>query len=129
MSIAMASMVALGSFQGGHVTPSQPPVLIRFVINRGADTASASSAQVELSHSVVGERPTHYRVSPRADFSGASWLPYVDMLTVKEWNHATGPSCDASHRSHLVTLFLQVRVVTGADVRVIDGQRALVPTS
>jgi hypothetical protein len=125
----VASIVALGLIQGAHVAHSQPPVLIRFALNRGIDTTAATAVVVELTHTVVGERPTHYRVSNHADFSGSKWIPYVDAPTIAEWNDTAGPACDASHRSHLITLFLQVRVVTGADVRVVAGQRALVPTS
>ena len=120
---ALLSLAFLGAAR------TQPPVLTRFAINRGVDAVGVSATVVELTHTAVGERPTQYRVSHRADFSGASWIPYDDVPMLRDWNDASGPSCARSQDSHLVTLFFQVRTVTGADVRVVGGQRALVPTS
>ena len=124
---ALVSLVALRLIPAAHQTAPQPPVLTHFAINRGADATADSAAFIELTHTAVGERPTHYRVSHRADFSGAAWIAYADVPTLKDWNETGGPPCDSSHRSHVITLFLQVRVVTGTEVRIVGGQRVLVP--
>src|SRR6185295_6499070 len=77
---------------------------------------------------VVGARPTEYRVSPRADFAGAPWIPYADVPTLRGWYRTDGESCDPAHRSHPVTLFFQVRPTLGEEVRIVAGQRTLVPS-
>ena len=102
-------------------------MLTQFVINRGADTISASEPSVALTHTVVGTRPSEYRISHRADFAGARWQPYATALSARDWYDDTGPACDPSRASHRVTLYLQVRATLGEEVRVVDGQRQLVP--
>ena len=105
----------------------QPPVVTVLTINGGAETISSTEALVSLVHTIVGTRPSEYRVSHRADFEGASWLGYTDRITMRNWFDPTGPSCDASHPSHRVTLYFQVRSTLGTEVKVIDGQRQVVP--
>jgi hypothetical protein len=104
----------------------QPPVLTAFAINGGAAAVSMSEGSVMLDHITVGRRPTEYRVSHRADFAGAAWQPYTETPKLKDWLAASGRSCDASRPSRQVTLFFQVRVTTGAELRIVDDQRALV---
>lgn len=105
----------------------QPPVLTAFSINGGADTVSSAAAAVTLVHTVVGTAPTEYRVSRRADFAGAPWLAYARAPAVRDWYDATGEACGPGRGSHRVTLYLQVRANVGEEVRIIDGQRQLVP--
>jgi len=105
----------------------QPPVLTAFSINGGADTVSAAAPSIMLVHTVVGTAPTEYRVSHRADFVGASWLTYVPTPTIRDWYDATGEACGPRRESHRVTLYLQVRASLGEEMRIIDGQRQLVP--
>lgn len=105
----------------------QPPVLTAFSINGGADTVSTSDLSLTLTHSIVGTRPSEYRVSHRADFAGARWEQYAPAIAIRDWYDASGPPCDSTRRSHRTTLFLQVRATLGEEVRVVDGQRQLVP--
>jgi len=105
----------------------QPPVLTSFAINGGSDSVAISETAVALTHSIVGTRPSEYRVSHRADFAGARWEPYAASISMRDWYDGAGPACDASRPSHRVTLFLQVRATLGEEVRVVDGQRQLVP--
>ena len=109
----------------------QPPVLTAFSINAGADTVSAAAPTVSLMHTVVGTTPNEYRVSRRADFAGAPWRPYAPTPAIRDWYDATGEPCGgvggARRESHQVTLYLQVRANVGEEVRIIDGQRQLVP--
>ena len=107
---------------------AQPPVLTTFTINGGAASAAASDTAIALSHTVVGTRPTEYRASRRADFAGASWLPYVPTPTVRDWYDAGGEPCDAARPSHRVTYFLQVRAALGEELKTADGQRRMVPS-
>jgi len=106
---------------------SQPPVLTAFSINGGTDTVSVTVPAVRLDHTVVGTRPSEYRVSHRADFARATWLPYVAAPTFRDWYDAGGDWCDASHTGRRVVLYLQVRASVGEEVRIVDGQRHLVP--
>lgn len=117
---------ALRAQTGGPASP-QPPVLTAFSINGGADTVSASAPTVRLIHTVVGTAPTEYRVSRRADFLGASWVSYVAAPAIRDWYDATGEPCGPRRDSHWVTLYLQVRANLGEEMRIIDGQRQLVP--
>lgn len=117
-----ASVCALGAQSG-----PQPPVLTAFSINGGADTISASALTVTLVHTVVGTAPTEFRVSRRADFAGAPWEPYAPAPAIRDWYDATGEPCGPGHGSHRVTLYLQVRASVGEEVRIVDGQRQLVP--
>ena len=105
----------------------QPPVLTAFSINGGTDTVSAAAPSITLVHTVVGTAPTEYRVSRRADFVGAAWLSYVATPTIRDWYDATGEPCGPRRESHRVTLYLQVRASLGEEMRIIDGQRQLVP--
>lgn len=106
----------------------QPPVLTAFAIDSGAERASSTDETVVLSHRVVGARPSEYRVSARADFAGAQWVPYADVPTLRGWYRPDGESCDPTRRSHRVTLFFQVRATMGEEVRIVAGQRTLVPS-
>lgn len=106
----------------------QPPVLTAFAIDSGAERTAATDEAVVLSHRVVGARPSEYRVSVRADFTGAQWLPYADAPTLRGWYRADGETCDPTRRSHRVTLFFQVRSTVGEEVRIVAGQRTLVPS-
>jgi hypothetical protein len=117
---------AIASAQG---VKQQPPVLTAFSINSGADSASSADGDVALTHTVVGARPTEYRVSHRADFAGARWAPYAAPLTIRDWYDASGAACGAAQSSHRVTLYLQVRANVGEEMRIVDGQRRLVPAS
>ena len=123
-----APRAVLGQRAGPEGRPTaQPPVLTHFVVNAGADTVSSGSATVSLDHTVVVTRPTEYRVSHRADFSGAAWVPYATVATLRDWYDASGPACDPKRPSHRVTFYLQVRASVGEEVRIVDGQRQLVP--
>jgi hypothetical protein len=124
--IAGLLIPAIVSGQGAR---QQPPVITAFTINAGADSVSAGDAAVSLTHTVVGARPSEYRVSHRADFAGARWIPYAAPLTIRDWYDGSGATCVASRPSHRVTLFLQVRANVGEEVRIVDGQRQLVPAS
>lgn len=106
---------------------AQPPVLIGFAISDSAVTA-APGQPLQLSHRSVGARPTHYRVSQRANFSGAPWLSYEPQPL---WHGApsAGSPCPGHQAGTLLRLYLQVRVVLGQEVRIVDGQRTLVPTA
>lgn len=123
---AMAPPGVLGA-QTGSPAAMQPPVLTAFSINGGADTVSAAAPSVALVHTVVGAKPSEYRISRRADFAGAPWLPYVSAPAVRDWYDAGGESCAAARGSHRVTLYLQVRSNLGEEVRIVDGQRQLMP--
>ena len=105
----------------------QPPVLTAFSINAGADTVSAAAPTLALTHTVVGTHPTDYRVSHRADFADARWLPYAPALVLREWDDTAGEPCRGPGAAHRVTLYLQVRASVGEEVRIVDGQRQLVP--
>lgn len=126
----MNMCVALGFVLLARVSAAQhapqPPVLIAFAINDSATVADPRQP-VQLSHRSVGAHPTHYRVSERADFSGAPWLSYEVQ---PHWQRApiSGSPCPGRPTGLLLRLFFQVRVVLGQEVRVVDGQRTLVPT-
>ena len=120
-------LVARTSAASAQRGAEQPPVLTAFAINGGSDSVSIAETSVALAHSIVGTRPSEYRVSHRADFAGAQWEPYAASISMRDWYDAAGPSCDATRTSHRVTLFLQVRATLGEAVRVVDGQRQLVP--
>ena len=106
---------------------AQPPVLTAFSINNGVDTVSMNASGVALVHTVVGTRPSDYRVSRRADFLGARWEPYADIPILQNWYDPSGETCDATRPSHRVTLYFQVRATLGEEVRIVDGQRQLQP--
>ena len=111
----------------GQRPKEQPPVLTAFSINGGVDTVLATDPSVALVHTVVGARPSEYRVSRRADFSGARWEPYTAPLSIRDWYDPAGPACSSNRQSHRVTLYFQVRATLGEEVRVVDGQRQIVP--
>jgi hypothetical protein len=127
--ILVAASLAVGAAAApGQARPlQQPPVLTVFTINGGADSVSSAEPSVALTHTVVGATPSEYRVAHRADFAGGSWKPYKRALDVHDWYDATGESCFAPGPSHRVTLYLQVRATVGEEMRVVDGQRQLVP--
>jgi hypothetical protein len=108
-------------------TPDQPPVLTAFSINAGADSVSMTETSVSLAHTIVGTRPSQYRVSHRADFAGARWEPYSPTLSLRDWYDPAGPPCNSDRATHRVTLYLQVRATLGEELRVVDGQRQLMP--
>jgi hypothetical protein len=105
----------------------QPPVLTAFTINGGATSVQSSEPILALNHVVVGVAPTEYRVSRRANFGDAQWLPYVAVPTMRDWFASEGESCDPAGPSHTITLFMQVRAVVGEEFRVVAGQRQLLP--
>jgi hypothetical protein len=106
---------------------AQPPVIVSFAINDNA-RAVRRGQPLLLSHRTVGARPTHYRVSPRADFAGAPWLSYDQQ---PKWQGALEPGTPCVGRTAGVALklFLQVRIELGQEVKIRDGQRALVPAA
>ena len=120
------SIPALASGQGAK---QQPPVLTAFSINAGTDSVSSHDVAVTLTHTVVGARPSEYRVSRRADFAGARWMPYTTPLSVRDWYDGSGPTCSTPQPSHRVTLYLQVRASVGEELRILEGQRRLVPAN
>ena len=125
----LSSVPALASGQGVR---QQPPVLTAFSIDAGADSVSSSDPSVTLTHAVVGERPSEYRVSHRADFVGAQWMPYATPLSIRNWYDRSAAACatsQAPHVSRRVTLYLQVRAKVGEELRIADGQRQLVPSN
>lgn len=125
-------LLAVPALAPGQGAKQQPPVLTAFSIDAGADSVSSSAASVTLTHTVVGARPSEYRVSHRADFAGAQWLPYAAPLSIRNWYDRSGEPCtmtQTSHGSRRVTLFLQVRAKVGEEVRIADGQRQLVPSN
>lgn len=113
--------VAYGLWQA---PPHQPPVLMSFALNNGAESTKAGSLVLE--HTVAGANPTDYRVSSRSDFEGATWMPYETRLTTDSRHWRTGGRCEAAGFSRLL-LFLQVRRRAGEEVRIVAGKRALVP--
>src|SRR6266704_2713852 len=92
---------AIASGQGVR---QQPPVITAFTINAGADSVSAADAAVSLTHTVVGARPSEYRVSHRADFAGARWIPYTAALVIRDWYDPSGEACHGTRAAHRVTL-------------------------
>lgn len=125
--VVWASVDASAQTRGGTGSSQQPPVLTAFTINVGADTVSSAVPTVALTHTVVGATPSEYRVSHRADFAGGSWLPYASPLILRDWYDGAGEPCLPAGPSHRVTLYLQVRATVGEEVRIVDGQRQLVP--
>lgn len=120
---------ALASGQGAR---QHPPVLTAFSINAGAESVPSTDPSVTLTHAVVGERPSEYRVSHRADFAGAQWMPYTTPLSIRNWYDRSAAACTMSQApalSRRVTLFLQVRAKVGETLRIADGQRQLVPSN
>src|SRR5437016_2775876 len=86
--IAAGSVVEPGGALMGQRPLDQrdkPPVLTAFTINGGADSVAVSAPFVTLVHTIVGARPTEYRVSHRADFAGALWVSYLLAPVVRDW--------------------------------------------
>jgi hypothetical protein len=104
-----------------------PPVVTSFQISGGAESISSSAPVVQLHHTVAGMRPTQYRVGHHADFSDATWQTYVDVPAMRNWFSGTRGACGGVRDSHIVVLFFQVRADLGVQVRVVDGQRSVVP--
>jgi len=127
VAVSLACLLVGRTAAPAQRAAEQPPVITAFAINAGSDSVSISEPAVALTHSVVGTRPSEYRVSHRADFAGARWEPYSASISLREWYDGAGPSCDASRPSHRVTFFLQVRATLGEEIRIVDGQRQLMP--
>jgi hypothetical protein len=114
--------------QASAAAPPQPPVLTAFSINGGADTVSAAAPTVTLVHTVVGTAPTGVPLSAVArTLSGRPGFPMRRHRPFGDWYDATGEPCGPQRESHRVTLYLQVRATVGEEMRIIDGQRQLVP--
>ncbi|MBL0169920.1 MAG: hypothetical protein IPP90_04175 [Gemmatimonadaceae bacterium] len=125
LSLAVAAAVS----QSATVQPGavrQPPVLTVFALNDGAATSSPD-ATIVLSHTVVGTVPTSYRVSSRADFAGAAWLPYTRRPELVNVAGLSTLGCDVPGSVRRLRLFLQVRSTLGDEVRIVNGQRSLTP--
>jgi hypothetical protein len=105
----------------------QPPVLTAFQLNDGAPAAKATEVLV-AAHQAVGAAPSEYRISPRADFAGAPWLPYVPRPRLEGWDRHATPGCEAPPGSRRLRVYLQVRSHVGDEVRIVNGQRVLVPS-
>ena len=104
----------------------QPPVLTSFALNEGG-TAAVASMPLRISHTVVGTAPSAFRISTRADFVGATWLPYLRQPEVQPSTFPSAPGCDAHGSARRLRLFLQVRSSLGDEVRIVNGQRTLAP--
>jgi hypothetical protein len=127
---ALCGVAAAARAQRPTDAADKPPVLTAFAINAGGtDSVSASAAFITLVHSAVGTPPAEYRVSHRADFSGATWMPYQATPIVRDWYDATGNVCTSSTglSGHRITLYFQVRAALGEEVRIVNGQRQLQP--
>lgn len=131
LSLALATARTAVAQRGGPgntpLVAQQPPVITALTIRGTADTIWASDQTVTLVHTVVGARPTEYRVSRRADFVGAAWQAYTPAPIVRDWYDAAGDACDGSKVTHRATLYFQVRSAVGEEVRIVDGQRQLLP--
>lgn len=124
IALAVAAALLLGGASGQR----QPPVLTAFHLNDGARTAATNDPLV-ATHRVSGPVPTDFRVSPRADFAGAPWQPYVPRPRLEGWAAHATTGCDAGPGSRRLRVFLQVRTALGDEVRIVNGQRVLMPTS
>jgi hypothetical protein len=107
----------------------QPPVIVSFAINDTATTVSGAAAAITLVHATAGARPVEYRVSARADFANALWLPYATPLRLTGWQGLVqhGAKCDGGADGQRLLLFLQVRADMGGTVHIVNGQRVMVP--
>lgn len=121
LSLPLALLALPGHRQAA---PHQPPVLMTFALNNGAETTRAGS--LVLAHTIAGANPTDYRISSRSDFEAATWMPYETRLTTDSRHWRTGGRCEAAGFSRLL-LFLQVRRRAGEEVRIVAGKRTLVP--
>jgi hypothetical protein len=126
---ALAATPVLAQASVAGVGRAQPPVLTRFAIN---DTATVTTAQVvalELAHALAGSPPTEFRVSARADFANALWMPYTTPLRLTGWQSlmTRDAPCDGRRPGQRLQLYLQVRADLGGEVQIVNGQRELVP--
>lgn len=112
----------------GQSAPNRPPVLVSFSLNGEAGSARAGD-KLALVHTAVGPRPREYRVSTRADFVGAPWLAYEIRPLWDASGQPTHPGCEGGGPEPAATLqvYFQVRVVLGEEIRIVNGQRTLVP--
>lgn len=106
--------------------PRQLPVVVQFAAGEPFGVAPEGS-EVPLLHRVAGARPTHFRVSRRTDFGGASWRPYHERPTWQATRAGVEAPCRDRAEGSLVRLHFQVRTVLGEQVRVVDGRRVLTP--
>lgn len=123
---ALGAVATISGVADAQPASRQPPVLTAFALNDGAATA-VRDAPVVLAHSVAGTRPTSYRASARADFAGAVWLPYVRRPELAHVEPFTTPGCDVQGSTRRLRVFLQVRATLGDEMRIVNGQRSLVP--
>jgi hypothetical protein len=128
---ALAAYLAAQSTSSVVSQQRQPPVLLslQLGVRERADGEPSAPVVVTLTHRLVGSFPAHYRVSPRPDLLGATWLPYAALPM---WAGALVPGTPCQGRlgaGTLLRLYFQVRAVLGQDIRVIQGQRVLVPTT
>lgn len=106
---------------------TRPPVITAFHINGGADRVRAETPSLTLNHDRIGLAPSEYRVSHRADFGGASWMPYDSLPALSRWFRADAPRCNGEPGTWSIILYLQVRAVAGSEFKVVGGQRTAVP--
>ncbi len=104
----------------------QPPVITAFALDDGAAIALGQELVV-LTHTVVGATPSAYRVSARADFVRAVWHSYLARPTLAGWESLTIRGCEIEGTKEKLVLFFQVRASLGDEVRIVNGQRTLVP--
>lgn len=134
----IGSSTALSPYINSALVPSreqqpQPPVIVRFSINDTANIVHKSTGALQLVHSLAGTRPVEYRVSVRADFQNALWLPYTPNTQLTGWQAflqsvaKTGNGCGGRSDAVRLQLFLQVRSDLGGTVTIVNGQRVVVP--
>lgn len=103
-------------------------MLTRLRINGNAATAMRDESPLRLEHGMAGALPIEYRVSARADMADAQWAPYAAPLQLRNWHALVSRTpCDGAQAGERLLLFLQVRAEMGGDVRIVNGQRVLVP--
>ena len=123
-------MVAAAAIPAAQAVPQragrQPPVITAFALDDGADIA-VGQVPVVLTHTVVGATPSAYRVSARADFVRAVWQSYLARPTLAGWESLAIHGCEIEGTKEKLILFFQVRASLGDEVRIVNGQRRLVP--
>ncbi len=106
----------------------QPPVLTRLRLNGNAATVAADGTPLLLEHGIAGAAPTEYRVSARADMADARWASYAVPLQLRGWHALVSRApCDGAQAGERLLLFLQVRAEMGGAMRIVNGQRVLMP--
>lgn len=127
--VALACSSALAQQASLAATRAQPPVLTHFAINDTATITSGSTMTLDLVHTLAGAPPSEFRVSARADFENALWLPYSKPLRLTGWQSLIGrdAACDGRRAGQRLQLYLQVRADLGGEVQIVNGQRELVP--